>query len=161
MKEWKMPLNMTHIVRWKPGRQWKYLTDKTGFLFSGTHSRICFNCGILVQICTSKHAGKPRFGKPQGVPVLFSFVSFLSSPSSSLFLFSNASFHLLYYSLHSLVLFHSTFLEFCLSFFFLFLFIQNCKFINIIMIMINNSNLIIVIIMILINDDNNNDDNNI
>ena len=37
MKEWKMPLNMTHIVRWKPGRQWKYLTDKTGFLFSGTH----------------------------------------------------------------------------------------------------------------------------
>ena len=40
MKEWKMPLNMTHIVRWKPGRQWKYLTDKTGFLFSGTHG-IC------------------------------------------------------------------------------------------------------------------------
>ena len=37
MKEGKMPLNMKHIVRWKPGRQWKYLTDKTGFLFSGAH----------------------------------------------------------------------------------------------------------------------------
>ena len=50
MKEWKMPLNMTHIVRWKPGRQWKYLTDKTGFLFSGTHGiSMLFSSCIPIQ----------------------------------------------------------------------------------------------------------------
>ena len=37
MKEGEMPLNMKHIVWLKLGRQWRYLTEKTGFLFSGTH----------------------------------------------------------------------------------------------------------------------------
>ena len=37
MKEEKMPLIIKHIVWLNLAWQWRYLTDKTGFLFIGTH----------------------------------------------------------------------------------------------------------------------------
>ena len=37
MKEKKMPLITKHKVWLKIARQWRYLTDKKGFLFIGTH----------------------------------------------------------------------------------------------------------------------------
>ena len=37
MKEEKMPLIMKYIVRLNLAWQWRYPTDKTGFLFIGTH----------------------------------------------------------------------------------------------------------------------------
>ena len=37
MKEEKMPLIMKHIVWLNLAWQWRYLTDKSGFLFIGTH----------------------------------------------------------------------------------------------------------------------------
>ena len=37
MKEEKMPLIMKHIVWLDLAWQWRYLTDKTGFLFIGMH----------------------------------------------------------------------------------------------------------------------------
>ena len=36
-KKRKMPLIMKHIVWLKLAEQWRYLNEKTGFLFSGTH----------------------------------------------------------------------------------------------------------------------------
>ena len=48
MKEGKMPLTMKHIVWLKLGRQWRYLTDKTGFLFSGTHGTMALRCFFFV-----------------------------------------------------------------------------------------------------------------
>ena len=52
MKEGKMPLNMKHIVWLKLRLQWRYLTDKTGFLFSGTHSIDEKNVAQIVLIIT-------------------------------------------------------------------------------------------------------------
>ena len=37
MKEEKMPLIMKHIIWFSLAWQWRYPTDKTGFLFIGTH----------------------------------------------------------------------------------------------------------------------------
>ena len=50
-KKGKMPLNMKHIVRWKLGRQWRYLTDKNGVsfssFFSGTHGIVLYRYKVL------------------------------------------------------------------------------------------------------------------
>ena len=37
MREEKLPLIMKHIVCFNLAWQWRYLTDKTGFLYIGTH----------------------------------------------------------------------------------------------------------------------------
>ena len=46
MKEEKMPLIIKHTVWLNLARQWRYLTDETGFLFIGTH------CTVLRIVCT-------------------------------------------------------------------------------------------------------------
>ena len=54
MKEEKMPLIMKHIVWFNLASQWRYLTDKTGFLFIGTHCMVgqAFHsfCQLFVKI---------------------------------------------------------------------------------------------------------------
>ena len=53
MKEEKMLLIMKHTVCFNLAWQWRYLTDKTGFLFIGTHCTVS-------QTLTRPHPGPPR-----------------------------------------------------------------------------------------------------
>ena len=46
----KMPLIMKHIVWLKLAWQWRYLTDKTGFLFIGTHC--IWTSYYIIMLCT-------------------------------------------------------------------------------------------------------------